>query len=253
MSLAEMGRVLRRRWYVLLPLLILAGVLTAGVDLSIPKQYQSTGMVSLLASQQSTKGTTEVPGTGNPFLSFDSSLNDTADFLVRNVEAGPAAQQLAAQDVTDYSVALAASQGPFIELTTDGKTPAAARSAMTTLIAFTGQQLQALQQQQGVPPQDMITSAVIVPPGAAVAQNKKRIQDTLGAAAAGLALALLVTMALDSLGRAGRRRRGRSAPARRPAAAAFGQDPSPAPAAGLDGGPDTERIGPLPPLSEVRD
>lgn len=252
MSLAEMGRVLRRRWYVLLPLLVLAAVLAAGVDRSMPKQYQSAGMVSLLASQQSTKGTSELPGTGNPFLSFDASLNDTADFLVRRVEAGPAAQQLAAEGVGDYTAALAASQGPFITLTADGTTPALAKSAMTTLIAFTAQQLQALQQQQGVPQQDMITSAVIVPPGAAAAQNKSRIQDTLGAGAGGLALALLVTFAVDSLAHA-RRRRGRTAPAHRAALSGPGSDDPLAGFAGSAGPPESEMIGPLPPLSEVRD
>lgn len=253
MSLAEMARVLRRRWYVLLPLLILAGVLTAGVQKSIPKQYQSIGMVSLLASQQSIKGTSQLPGTNNPFLSYDSSLNDTADFLVRRVEAGPAAQQLAAAGVGAYSVELAASQGPFIDLTTVGANPQSAKAAMTTLIAFTAQQLQALQQQQGVPAQNMITSAVIVPASAATAQNKKRIQDTLGAGAAGLALALLVTFALDSVGRAGRRRRRRPVAAGRPEAAGPEADPRPAPAAEFGGVPDAELTAPLPPLSEVRD
>ena len=214
MSLAEMGRVARRRWYVLLPLLLLAAVLTAGVARSIPRQYQSTGMVSLLASQQSIKGTSTVPGTSNPFLSFDSSLNDTADFLVRRLGSTEAAQQLAGEGVGTYTAVLAASQGPFIDLTTNGASPQAARAAMTTLIGYTAAQLQSLQEQQGVPAQAMITSAVIVPGSPPAALDKRRVQDSLGAGAAGLALAVLATFAADSFAARRRSRRGRRAEVR---------------------------------------
>jgi len=209
MSLAEMGRVARRRWYILLPLLLLAVVATVGVERSIPRQYQSTGMVSLLASPQSIKGTSTVPGTENPFLSFDSSLNDTADFLVRRLSSTDAAQQLAGEGVGTYTAVLAASQGPFIQLTANGATPKAARDAMTALIAYTSTQLNALQDEQGVPRQNMITSAVIVPGSPPTALNKRRVQDTLGAGAAALALAILATFATDSIALRRRRKHGR--------------------------------------------
>lgn len=269
MSLAEMGRVIRRRWYVLLPLLLLAALLTAGVDKSIPRQYQSTGMMSLLASQQSIKGTSTVPGTGNPFLSFDSSLNDTADFLVRRLASTDASQQLAGEGVGSYAAVLAASEGPFIQLTVTDSTPQDTRDSMAKLISYTAAQLQTLQQQQGVPAPDMIISAVIVPGSTPAAQSKRRVQDSLGAAAAGLALAVLATFAADSV--AARRRRNRRASRRSGAAATaeaaapFGTPPEPAAA---ETGPPNERGAAAPagersaekfdpelisPLSEARD
>ena len=209
MSLAEMWRVIRRRWYVLLPSILLVLGLSAGVYASIPKQYQTSAMMSLLASQQSIKGTSTVPGTSNPFMNFDSSLNDTADFLVRRLASDDAAQELGTEGVSGYTAVLAASQGPFIELTANGSTPAAATAAIGKLVDYTSQQLQQLQQQQGVPAQAMIESAVIVPGSPPLAQTKKRTQDTLGAAAGGLALALLATFTVDTLAqrrRAGKRR-----------------------------------------------
>ena len=251
MSLAEMGRVIRRRWYVLLPLLILVAVLTAGVDKSIPRQYQSTGMVSLLASQQSTKGTSTLPGTGNPFLSFDSSLNDTADFLVRRVDSTDAAKQLAGEGVGTYTAVLAASQGPFIQLTANGATPQAAKAAMTTLIAYTGVQLTALQVQQGVPAQDMITAATIVPGSPPSALNKQRDQDSLGAGAAALALAVLATFALDSVAMRRRAREGRRLAARSTSATSAAMrwpEEIPAEQPGERGSGEL-----IVPLSEVRD
>jgi hypothetical protein len=261
MSFGEMGRVIRRRWYLLLPLLLAAALLTAQVARSIPRQYQTTGMVSLLASQQSIKGTSTVPGTGNPFLSFDSSLNDTADFLVRQLSSAAAAQQLAGEGVGGYTAVLAASQGPFIQLTADGSTPAAASSAMRTLIAYTSVQLRALQQHQGVPAPDMISSAVIVPGSPPAAQGKRRLQDTLGAGAGGLALAILITFAADSI--ATRRRRPARRAAAAPRAALFPDEPEPAAPHGVRAAepgaepgtapfrePSAELIGPR---SEVRD
>lgn len=232
MSLAEMWRVIRRRWYVLLPSILLAMGLTVGVYASIPQQYQSSAMVSLLTSQQAIKGTATVPGTDNPFMNFDSSLNDTADFLVRRLASTDASQQLGAEGVSAYTAVLAASQGPFIQLTAIGSSRADATAAIDKLIAYTGQQLQQLQQQQGVPAQAMIESAVIVPGSPPLAQTKRRTQDTLGAGAGALALAVLGTFALDTLAlrrKAARRRRRPGAPS--------SYDPPSGPPAGTWGPP----------------
>jgi hypothetical protein len=221
MDLAEFGRVIRRRWYVLLPLLLIVAGLTAKVRDEIPVKYQSTSTVSLLASQQSTVGTSALPGTGNPFLSFDSSLNDTADFLARRVNSASAANTLAAEGVTGtYSAVLAASQGPFITLTVEASTGAATTGEMKTLIAFTALQLKALQVQEGVSTANMIRAAVIVPGSEPAAQNKSRDQDTIGVGVAGAAVVFLAVFAYDALTASRRRSRKRSGRVARPAAAA---------------------------------
>lgn len=200
MNLAEIWRIILKRWYIAVPMLLLAVGLTAAVDQAIAVQYQSTSMISLLASQQATKGTNTLPGTENPFSNFDSSLNDTADFLTRRVNSPTDAQQLATLGVTGkYSEVLAASQGPFIMLTVQGPSAASTEAQMTTLINYTTQALQTLQDQENVPTVDMIRSDVIVPGDTAVAQTKTRLQDTLGAAAGGFALAILVTIAVHSI------------------------------------------------------
>ena len=66
MDLVEVIRVIRTRWYVMVPLLLLTIALTIGVDRSIPTKYQSTSEISLLASQSATTGTTTLPNTLNP-------------------------------------------------------------------------------------------------------------------------------------------------------------------------------------------
>ena len=166
MDLVEVIRIIRARWYVMVPLLIVAIALTVGVDRSIPTKYQSTSSVTLLASQSATTGTQNQPGTRNAFLTFSSSLNDTADFLVRRLNSNDAANDLHTRGVTEgYAVALAAAaQGPFMTLTVTGSDPEHVLTSMNTLIQYTAQQLEAVQAQASVQPQDMIRSMVIVPP-----------------------------------------------------------------------------------------
>lgn len=213
MDLAEVVRVIRKRWYVMVPLLLLTIALTVGVDRAIPTKYQATSELSLLASQSATAGTEKVPGTGNAFLNFDSSLNETADFLARRLGSSDAANDLAKLGVTEtYSVALAAAaQGPFLTLTVTGPKPEHVLTSMNTLTNYTVQQLAAVQEQAAVKPVDMIRSMVIVPPGPPAAQNKTKTQDVLGVAIGGLVISFLATFVVENV-LASRRRRRRRVP-----------------------------------------
>jgi len=211
MDLAEVIRVIRTRWYVMAPLLLLTIALTVGVDRSIPTKYQSTSEISLLASQSAIAGTDKLPGTGNPFLNYGSSLNDTADFLVRRLGSNDSASDLAKLGVTEsYAVALAAAaQGPFITLTVTGSNPEHILTSMNTLTDYTVQQLAKVQEQAGVKPVDMIRSIVIVSPSAPAAQTKTKTQDVLGTAIGGLVIAFLATFVVESIIASRRRRRRR--------------------------------------------
>ncbi|MFD0330507.1 hypothetical protein ACFQZC_25675 [Streptacidiphilus monticola] len=61
MDLAEIYRVLRRRWYVLVPGLVVAVGLAAAAWYVLPMKYQSNSTVELLNSQKAT-----VAFDGNP-------------------------------------------------------------------------------------------------------------------------------------------------------------------------------------------
>lgn len=213
MDLVEFLRIIRTRWYVLVPLLVVTIALTLGVDKAIPTKYQSTSSLSLLASQSATTGTSNLPGTRNAFLSFSSSLNDTADFLVRRMNSNDAATGLGKLGVTEsYAVALAAAaQGPFITLTVTGTNPQHVLTSMNTLTQYTAQQLAAVQAQASVQPQDMIRSMVIVSPGPPTKQTKTKTQDVLLTGIGGLVIAFLATFLVESV-LASRRRRRRTVP-----------------------------------------
>ncbi|HEV3170525.1 MAG TPA: hypothetical protein VGZ32_09305 [Actinocrinis sp.] len=209
MNVHDAVSVLRRRWYVALALLLVAGVLLAGVDKSVAKKYQATSTISLLASRQATEGTAADPGTRNPFLSYDPSLNATADFLVRRLDSPDDGLQLQGAGVTEaYSAALAASAvGPFITLTVTGANPAHVSASMNTLMTFTSKQLSTIQTQAGVPPAAMINSIVVVAPGPPSPQSKSKTQALLGVGIGGLVLVFLGTLMADNLLNGRRRRR----------------------------------------------
>jgi len=97
---------------------VLALAATFGTDRAVSTKYQATSTFSLLASDQTVRGTAAVPGTNNAFLSFDTSLNDMADFLVRRLNSPDDGLQLQGKGVTEvYSAALAAAAvGPFNEV-----------------------------------------------------------------------------------------------------------------------------------------
>jgi hypothetical protein len=209
MNFLEAVSVLRRRWYVALVLLVVAIAATAGMDKAIAGKYQVTSTISLLASHQAIEGTSTVPGTKNPFLSYDTSLNATADFLVRRLNSPDDGLQLQGKGVTEaYTAALAAAAvGPFITLTVTGTDPQHVSASMKTLLDFTQQQLSDIQTQSEVSSEAMIDSIVVVAPGPPVPSHKTKTQAVLGTAIGGMVLVFLGTLLADSLANSRRRRR----------------------------------------------
>src|SRR4051794_34999144 len=116
--------VLVRRWFVVLPLLLLtvAGTILAAVE--IPTSYTSAGTISLLQSKKASAA----PGVdNNPFLGFGTTLNVTADLLSRVLASDEAATQLRQEGFTaqEYRATLADNAlGPFVTLTVTDPSPA---------------------------------------------------------------------------------------------------------------------------------
>ena len=224
----EAVSVLKRRWYVALALLVVAGVMLVGVDQAVPNKYQATSTISLLASRQTTEGTASVPGTRNPFLSYDPSLNATADFLVRRLNSPDDGVQLQRVGVTEtYSAELAAAAvGPFITLTVTGANATHVSASMNTLLTFTTKQLSDIQTQAGVPSAAMINAIVVVAPGPPSPQHKSKTQALLGVGIFGMVLVFLGTFATDTLLNSRSRKRRRAGRAPRPDAPAVDEPDS---------------------------
>ncbi|MEU5805963.1 chain length determinant protein [Streptomyces sp. NPDC047718] len=210
MDLAEIWRVMRRRWYVLLPGLLITAALTTGVYLLVPVEYRSQSTVTLLNSKKAT-----VAFDGNPFLSTQASLTGMADGLARNLNSDDSRADLKAQGLTGtYEAKIADNaQGPFMWLIVSGTDPAAVLKSDQLLTAYAEKRLQEFQAQQQVTPEAMIRMATIVPPQKPEPQTKTRLQYLVMAGALGFVLSLVATFFVEA------RRRTPAGPGRRRAAA----------------------------------
>ncbi|MFD3937579.1 chain length determinant protein [Streptomyces sp. NPDC058611] len=195
MDLAEIWRVMRRRWYVLLPGLLLSAALTAGVYLLVPVEYVSQSTVTLLNSKKAT-----VAFDGNPFLSTQASLTGMADGLARNLNSDDAAADLKALGVTGLHEAKIAdnAQGPFLWLSVTGTDPAAVLKSDELFTAYAEKRLQEFQTQQSVTPEAMIRMTTIVPPQKAEPQTKTRLQYLVMAGVLGFVLSLVATFFVEA-------------------------------------------------------
>ncbi|MEH0421051.1 chain length determinant protein [Streptomyces sp. B21-083] len=187
MDLAEIFRVMRRRWYVLLPGLLLTAGLVAAVVLVVPVTYQSQSTVQLLNSPKAT-----VAYGGNPFLSTQTSLTGMADSLARNLNSDDSVRELKSRGATGTFEAKIAdnAQGPLMWLTVTGTGKASVLASDRILTAYAKDRLEQFQKQQSVEPKAMIQMMTIVVPQPPMAQTKTRLEYMIMAGGGGLVLTL---------------------------------------------------------------
>ncbi len=229
MDLAEIVRVMRRRWYVLLPGLLLTAALVAGAYVAVPVTYQSQSTVMLLNSRKAT-----VAYDGNPFLSSQTTLTGMADSLARNLNSDASLATLRSQGATGTTFAKIAdnAQGPLMWLTVTGTDEKAVLTSDRLLTAYAAKRLQEFQDGQGVTPGAMIRMTTIVPPQRPVAQTKTRTEYLALAGLAGVAVSLTAAFYIEA--------RGRGKAIRRAAAVAAAAADAPGPA-GTDEPPSPAR------------
>ncbi|MCZ0985313.1 chain length determinant protein [Streptomyces diastatochromogenes] len=195
MDLAEIFRVMRRRWYVLLPGLLLTAGLIVGVTMLVPVNYQSQSTVVLLNSQKAT-----LAYDGNPFLSTQTSLTGMADSLARNLNSDDSLRELKSRGAKGTFAAKLAdnAQGPLMWLTVTGTDRASVLASDKILTAYAKERLDQFQQQQSVAPKAMIRMTTIVPPQNPVAQTKTRIEYLVMAGALGLVVTLVAAFYVEA-------------------------------------------------------
>ncbi|CAM5662418.1 hypothetical protein SAVIM338S_06809 [Streptomyces avidinii] len=205
-NIGEIGAVLRRRWYVMAPLTVLG--LLAGLHLyeSVPVSYQSQSSVALL---DSTAVAELAPAFGNPIANAGGSLVVTADVLIRTMSGADAARDLRGLGVTDpYTVGFAANtSGPVITLTVTGTNRERVLKETSTLTAFAGEQLNALQAAAKVQPAYFVQTAPVVLPQTPKPQLKARYQQVLAVVIAAVVAGFTASFVAESLLASRRRRR----------------------------------------------
>jgi hypothetical protein len=199
MDFGEIMRVIRKRWYVALPGAILTVALTLVAYLAVPMKYESLSTLALINSPRSVTA----PGNGNPFLTFESSLTATADFLARSLTADETVDELKGMGVTEeYTAALADNaQGPFITLTVTGTDKVHVLESTKVLTEYAKRKLRTMQEQSGAPENSMIQAATIIPPQPPEPVLKKKVEVVAGAAGGAIAVSFLAVVLVESIAR----------------------------------------------------
>ncbi|SNX56415.1 capsular polysaccharide biosynthesis protein [Streptomyces sp. TLI_55] len=195
MDLAEIFRVMRRRWYVLLPGLLVTAALVFGVTQVVHVTYQSQSTVVLLNSEKATRAY-----DGNPFLSTQTSLTGMADSLARNLNSDDSLRELKSRGAKGTFEAKLAdnAQGPLLWLTVTGTDQASVLSSDKILTAYAKERLDQFQQDQSVDSKAMIRMTTIVAPQTPVAQTKTRLEYMIMAGGAGLVLSLVAVFYVEA-------------------------------------------------------
>ncbi|MET8350556.1 MULTISPECIES: YveK family protein [unclassified Micromonospora] len=246
MDLGEILSVARARWYILLPMMVLAVGLGIAAFVLVPTSYQSTTTVSLLSSPVATDAATPGEHNDNPFLNFNGSLVATADFLGRSLQSTDAQAELLKMGVTeDFEVGLAeGAQGPFLTFTITGTDQAHLLASTATIARYAEAKLAKIQSENDVKERDMIRMTEIIPPQKPEPQLKDKLKLVIAAGGGTAALALLLTFVVESLARS-RQRRQELAAAAAPAPVAAGGSANvpgrPAPARPPQRPPNPER------------
>ncbi|MFI8965796.1 O-antigen ligase family protein [Streptomyces sp. NPDC053493] len=211
MSIAEIFRVLGRRWYVMVPLTLLSLLAGGYLYATVPVTYESQSQLALLNSSKVAK---PAPSYGNTLAYASGSLIGTADVLIRALQSPETAQVLRGHGVTDeYAVDFAAqAEGPLLTLTVKGEDRARVLDETRKITDFAGEQLQTLQRQARVPDGYYVHSARIVPPQKPVSQPKSRYQKVAAVVVFGVTGGFLLSFVVETWSAARRRARGLPGP-----------------------------------------
>ncbi|BCY11883.1 hypothetical protein [Actinoplanes sp. L3-i22] len=210
MDLGEILRVLRNRWLIVVPMLVLAVGLGIGAFIMVPTTYSTYTMVSLLSAPAATKASATQTGQGqdNPFLYFNGSLVATADFLGRRLQSTDTVLELKSKGLTEkYEVALAENaQGPFLTLTLKGTDKPHLLASAAQLAAYAGTTLDLMQQQNGVADKDRIKLTQVIPPQTPKVETKEKLKLVIVAGGGTAAIGFILAFVVESVSRSRRRK-----------------------------------------------
>jgi hypothetical protein len=217
MDFGQLFLVLRRHWLVFGLALAITIAATAGIEVKGPTAYQSSVQMTMLNGPK----INALPGTfGNPYLSFNTTLQIDVDLLTRNLTAPASVNQLKSLGVNEQLTATLAANalGPFMQLTVLGPDRAHVAVSMNTYIRFAERRWLQLQHLAKAPKGSIVALQVIAPPGPPTLAIKKKFELTGGVAILGLIFSLVIPAIVESRQRRRAARRGASGRRARPVA-----------------------------------
>jgi hypothetical protein len=221
-----------RRWYVILPLLVITAWYSHHLYASVKPVYYSSAVIGLAAPSFRVEAST----AGQP-LSRNGLLDVGGPALIANLSALGLRQPsvvdrvVAAGGLPDYGARLfpvppTAPPIPLVMIEETSADPAAVRKTLELVIAAMPAMLRSLQEGASVPEDQMVHAFVVSPPSDPAAAMPKRTRATISIFVAGLGLTVVFTVLVDVL--LVRRRKRIEAGPQAPSAAG-GPSPEPTP------------------------
>jgi hypothetical protein len=241
MDLFDVARSCARRWYVFLPLLLLAAWFSYSAYTSVKPVYYSSAVLGI--SPPPTEVDHVDAGVARP---RNGLLDIGGASLIANLtsvglrDPSVAERVVAGGGLPHYITEMfptppTSQQLPLVWIEVTDPDPAAVTKTLELLIAQSDITLQSVQQNARVPKDQMVTSFVVSPPSPPAMGMPTRMRSTIAILVAGVGLSVLITVVLDVLLTTIKaRRRQRLAPAEAGAhpepsgASPNGEHPSPA-------------------------
>jgi hypothetical protein len=204
-------KILFSRWYIALPVFLVACAGAAAVFVTTPTYYTSTGLVLLTTPPA---GGVLDPDAAhriklNPLLGFDDGLKITSTVLIANLNSPEVMGAIATSGPGD-SLTISPPpnvDGPFILMTSVSQSPSDASMMVKRAIDRARQELYNRQSSLQAPTATFINMSEVVSPTAPAAQVKSKTRAAAVVLALGIAASLAATYGTESFLVARRRHR----------------------------------------------
>lgn len=192
MLLADLPRVLLRRWYVVAVGLVATVGLCLLASLAVPAQYTGTAEVLLLPSK------TETGRGGNPYAGL-AGLGPAGAVLAKSMSDDATHRALRDAGLTStYEIGPdSTSAAPLLLITVTAEAPQVALTSLDLLLARVPTTLRQLQQALGVDQGAFISSTVVTRSSRAAVLRTPQLRALIVAAFLGVAVTLFGTALLD--------------------------------------------------------
>jgi hypothetical protein len=194
----DLGRLLRRRWRIAVPILLVALVMTAFVFTQVKPNYVATAYVQLVppVPTQTAPGSDQTPDLHNPWLSQD--LRTLGNAALVSVQDLGYVQSLKDQGFSDAFTATMGDSTPLVTFEVTGKSAAQVEGTATQLVSRYSGSVSSLQTSYGATLADEITARRLDAGTNITISSSNKKRAVVAVLAAGVLLSVAVTVAADA-------------------------------------------------------
>jgi hypothetical protein len=194
----DLGRLLRRRWRIAVPILLVALVMTAFVFTQVKPNYVATAYVQLVppVPTQAAPGSDQTPDLHNPWLSQDLRTLGNASLV--SVQDLGYVQSLKDRGFSDAFTATMGDSTPLVTFEVTGKSAVQVQGTATQLVSRYSGSVSSLQTSYGATLTDEITARRLDAGTNITVSSSNKKRAVVAVLAAGVLLSVAVTVAADA-------------------------------------------------------